>query len=468
MPTQLAAAKASRITDEIRRVAEDERLEPEQVRSAVAAGHIVIPFNVNHPDQRPIGIGHGLSTKTNANMGTSSVQDDHDHEMAKLEAALEYGAESVMDLSTCEHCDGTRKMFIDASDVMVGTVPIYQAARKRAGSFLDMTADELFDAIEETARDGVDYITVHCGVTKRTVSAIDEAEKKRVCGIVSKGGSHHAAMIRATGEENPLYEQFDRLLEICREYDVTLSLGDGLRPGAIADATDSGQIEELLVIGGLQQAGARRRRAGDDRRARPRAARPDQGERADRKSRSAMARRFYVLGPLTCDTAPGYDHITGAIGGAIAAAAGVDMLCYITPAEHLRLPTVEDVIDGVMATPHRGALRRRRQGHRRCLATQRRDVAGSQGPRLGVDVRARPRRQEAAAHARGDGRRESSGVLDVRRHVRHQRRQRKLPQVRRGEADSDALDERRRPGAERPTAIPERSPATFLLWGCCC
>ena len=349
MPTQLAAAKASRITDEIRRVAEDERLEPEQVRSAVAAGHIVIPFNVNHPDQRPIGIGHGLSTKTNANMGTSSVQDDHDHEMAKLEAALEYGAESVMDLSTCEHCDGTRKMFIDASDVMVGTVPIYQAARKRAGSFLDMTADELFDAIEETARDGVDYITVHCGVTKRTVSAIDEAEKKRVCGIVSKGGSHHAAMIRATGEENPLYEQFDRLLEICREYDVTLSLGDGLRPGAIADATDSGQIEELLVIGGLQQ----RALAAD---VQAMIEGPGHVPLDQIKANVLIEKQichgapFYVLGPLTCDTAPGYDHITGAIGGAIAAAAGVDMLCYITPAEHLRLPTVEDVIDGVMAT----------------------------------------------------------------------------------------------------------------------
>lgn len=396
MTTQLAAAKAGRITDEMRRVAADEGVTPEFVREGVAAGHTVIPFNVNHHDQRPIGIGRGLGTKVNANMGTSSIQDDHDLEIRKLEAALVHGADSVMDLSTCEHCDETRKAFVSRSDVMVGTVPIYQAARQRQGSFLDMTAAELFASIEETARDGVDYVTVHCGVTRRTVAAVDEAERRRVCGIVSKGGSHHAAMIRATGEENPLYAQFDRLLEICREYDVTLSLGDGLRPGAIADATDAPQIEELLVIGELQQ-----RALAADVQAMiegPGHVPLDQIEaNVLLEKRVCHGAPFYVLGPLTCDTAPGYDHITGAIGGAIAAAAGVDMLCYITPAEHVRLPSEQDVIDGVMATriaAHSGDVVKRAGGawERNVEMSQARKALDWEGMfRLALDPR-KPRR----------------------------------------------------------------------------
>ena len=343
MATQLSQAKEGIITEEMRMVAEDENLSPEFIRDGLAAGTIVIPKNVNH-HFRPRGIGKGLCTKVNANIGHSSDHQDQNEELQKLEMVVETQADAVMDLSTGDHLDEMRNLMVQNSPLMLGTVPIYAVAR--GTSILKWTADDLFSEIEKQGQQGVDYITVHCGITRESVSRLEDCP--RVEGIVSRGGSIHAHWIRFNNAENPLYEQFDRLLEICFKYDMTLSLGDGLRPGAIEDATDRPQLQELIILGQLQrravQAGVQAMIEG------PGHVPLDQiAETMKIEKRLCNGAPFYVLGPLPIDIGAGYDHIVGAIGGAVASAAGADMLCYVTPAEHLRLPTVDDVKDGIIA-----------------------------------------------------------------------------------------------------------------------
>lgn len=343
MTTQLIKAKEGIITEEMRMVAEDEGLDPERIREGVAEGFIVIPKNVNH-HFRPRGIGKGLCTKVNANIGHSSDHEDELEEVEKLQVVVDTQSDAVMDLSTGSDLDTIRMKMISHSPLMLGTVPIYAVARGQ--SIIKWTADELFDEIEKQGRQGVDYITVHCGVTREAVARLEDCP--RVEGIVSRGGSIHAHWIKFNNQENPLYEQFDRLLKICLKYDMTLSLGDGLRPGAIEDATDRPQLQELIILGQLQrrawEAGVQAMIEG------PGHVPLDQiAHNMTLEKKLCNGAPFYVLGPLPIDIGAGYDHIVGAIGGAVAAASGADMLCYVTPAEHLRLPTIEDVRDGIIA-----------------------------------------------------------------------------------------------------------------------
>jgi phosphomethylpyrimidine synthase len=342
--TQLEAARQGIITQQIAEVAEDEGLEAEVVRALVASGEVVIPRNQHH-EFRAIGIGRRLRTKVNANIGASNFHQLLDEEIEKLYAAIRYGADSVMDLSTGTDLDRIRRELISRSPVMLGTVPIYQVASER--SIMDLDADFFLEVIERQAQQGVDYMTLHCGVTRETVRRLRGHE--RIEGIVSRGGALLAAWIERTGNENPLYERFDDVCAILRGHDVTISLGDGLRPGATGDATDRGQLGELLVLGELTD---RARTMGVQVMIEGPGHVPlDQiAANVQLEKRVCGGAPFYVLGPLTCDVAPGYDHITGAIGGAIAAAAGTDFLCYVTPAEHLRLPDIDDVREGVIAT----------------------------------------------------------------------------------------------------------------------
>lgn len=343
MSTQLLKAKKGIISDEMRMVAEDEGLTAEFVREKLATGEIVIPKNINH-DFRPRGIGKGLRTKVNANIGHSSDHQDEEEELRKLNICIDTLADAVMDLSTGDELDRMREKMIRNSSLMLGTVPIYAVAR--GASIIKWTPDELFEEIDKQGGQGVDYITVHCGVTRESVARLEDCP--RVEGIVSRGGSIHAHWIKFNQQENPLYEQFDRLLEICLKYDMTLSLGDGLRPGAIEDATDRPQLQELIIIGQLQKraydAGVQAMIEG------PGHVPLNQiATNMELEKRLCNGAPFYVLGPLPIDIGAGYDHIVGAIGGAVAAAAGADMLCYVTPAEHLRLPTADDVRDGIIA-----------------------------------------------------------------------------------------------------------------------
>jgi len=350
MPTQLQSARDGKITPEMAFVAEQEELTPEQVREAVAAGRMVIPKNINH-DFQPRAIGEGTKTKVNANLGISSDHGSLEEELEKLKVAIEYGSDSVMDLSSgYQDLDHIRQSVIANSPVMVGTVPIYGAMSDnilRGGSFQDFTPQRLLDEIDKQGQQGVDYITVHCGITRQTLKYVDG--RQRIVGVVSKGGAVHAAWMRATGNENPLFEYFDELCEIAARYDMTFSLGDSLRPGGTGDATDAAQIQELLVLGELTK------RAWD-KGVQVMIEGPGHVPLNQIEANVILQKRlchnapFYVLGPLTIDTGAGYDHITGAIGGAVASAAGADMLCYVTPAEHLRLPDTDDVRRGVIAT----------------------------------------------------------------------------------------------------------------------
>jgi phosphomethylpyrimidine synthase len=342
--TQLEFARKGEITPQITEVAEDEGLAPEEVRALVASGEAVIPHNLHH-QFRAIGIGRRMRTKVNANLGASNFHQLIDEEIGKLYTAVRYGADSVMDLSTGTDLDKIRGELISRCPVMLGTVPIYQVASER--SIMELDAEYFLDVIERQARQGVDYMTLHCGVTKETVRRL--RGHGRIEGIVSRGGALLAAWIERTGNENPLYEHFDQVCAILREHDVTISLGDGLRPGATGDATDRGQIAELLVLGELTE---RARSLGVQVMIEGPGHVPlDQiAANVQLEKRVCGGAPFYVLGPLTCDVAPGYDHITGAIGGAIASAAGTDFLCYVTPAEHLRLPDIDDVREGVIAT----------------------------------------------------------------------------------------------------------------------
>lgn len=347
--TQLERARQGGITSQMQKVAASEGILPEELRDLVARGLVVVPCNKEHRGLDPRGIGKGLCTKVNANIGTSSVFPDWEKELEKLDIALTSGVDTVMDLSTGGDIRICRKQILNRSPVPVGTVPVYEAAvraRQQRGSVVEMDPDELFQVIAEHAADGVDFITVHCGVIRHIVEKLKT--QPRLLGIVSRGGAILAGWMLHRGEENPLYAQFDRLLEIARTYDVTLSLGDGLRPGCLADASDRAQIEELVVLGELVE---RARVAGVQVMVEGPGHVPIDQIEANVKlqKRLCFDAPFYVLGPLVTDIAPGYDHITAAIGGALAAAAGADFLCYVTPSEHLGLPTLEDVREGIIA-----------------------------------------------------------------------------------------------------------------------
>ena len=348
--TQLESARNGTVTPQMRAVAEVEGVDAEFIRQGVAEGVIVVPANIRHRSLKPCGIGRGLSTKVNANIGTSSDHGGIDTELEKLKVAVDAGADAVMDLSTGGDISAVRRAVVDASTVPIGTVPVYQAGIKAIethGAIVKMTVNDIFDAIDEHIRDGVDFLTVHCGVTRSAIARLKQ--QGRVADVVSRGGAFMMGWILTSECENPLYEYYDRLLEMAREYDVTLSLGDGMRPGCIADATDRSQVEELLTIGELVD---RAWDAGVQVMVEGPGHLPLDHIEANVKLQKSVCKGapFYVLGPLVTDIGAGYDHITGAIGGALAAAAGTDFLCYVTPAEHLSLPDPDDVRRGVMAS----------------------------------------------------------------------------------------------------------------------
>jgi phosphomethylpyrimidine synthase len=347
--TQLLMARQGKITAAMEQVAAVENCPAESVRERVAAGVAVIPIN-RHRSFPARAIGKGFSTKVNANIGTSPSRHKNEEELDKLNAALEAGADAVMDLSTGGDLWATLDLILKNSPVAVGTVPVYRVvsrlfAQKRPVT--DMTVEDLLEEILLQAKAGVDFVTVHCGVTRQAMKVLDGCG--RLMGMVSRGGSLMAEWMKKTGQENPLYEHFDRLLEIAAEHDVTLSLGDGLRPGAIADAHDRAQLFELNLLGELA---ARAYKAGVQVMIEGPGHVPLSQIAADVTMQKKLCNGapYYVLGPLPTDIAPGYDHIVGAIGGAVAAAAGVDFLCYVTPAEHLHLPSIEDVRQGVIAS----------------------------------------------------------------------------------------------------------------------
>jgi phosphomethylpyrimidine synthase len=348
--TQLETAINGRISDEMATCAAQEGVSPEFIRAGIAAGNIVLVRNNRHSAIQPLAVGKGLRTKVNANIGTSGDCADLALELEKVKISAAAGADTLMDLSTGGDLGAIRKAIMQASTLAVGTVPIYQAAAAMIAQgkpIVAMTADDIFAVIEENGQDGVDFITVHCGVTQRSVACIDA--QGRILGIVSRGGSITANWMKCNEKENPLYDQYDRLVEIARRYDMVLSLGDGLRPGCIADATDRGQVQELILLGELSR---RARAAGVQVMIEGPGHVPIADIQANIRLEKSLCEGapFYVLGPLPTDIAPGYDHITAAIGGAIAGASGADFLCYVTPSEHLRLPTLEDVHEGIMAS----------------------------------------------------------------------------------------------------------------------
>jgi len=348
--TQLDMARQGVVSEEMVACAKQENVEAELIRKGVEDGTIVVVRNNRHRTIPPMAIGKGLRTKINTNVGTSKDRADIALELEKVRISIAAGTDTIMDLSTGGDLGAIRRAVIGASTVAVGTVPIYQAAVaavKAGKAIVEITADDLFGAIEENGEDGVDFITVHCGVTRQSVALIDQ--QGRLLGIVSRGGSILAHWMDFNNRENPLYEGYDRLLAIAKKYDMVLSLGDGLRPGCISDATDRGQVQELILLGELTR---RAREQGVQVMIEGPGHVPIQEIKANvllEKSLCSGA-PFYVLGPLPTDIAPGYDHITAAIGGAIAGWAGADFLCYVTPSEHLRLPTLDDVREGVIAS----------------------------------------------------------------------------------------------------------------------
>ena len=342
--TQREAALAGQITPAMAQAAQAEGLAPEVIRQGLAQGTLVVPANPEHQGLKPVAIGKGVRVKINANIGTSPHDVNLEKEQAKLNAALEYGAHAVMDLSTGGDLDAIRRLLLAQCPAPFGTVPIYQLMTE-VQSLEEVKADDLLEMVRHHARQGVDFVTVHCGITRAALPLL----KKRVTGVVSRGGAFLTAWMRRFGRENPLYEKYDQLLEIAREYDVTLSLGDGLRPGCLADATDKAQLHELKVLGELtRRAWAQGVQVMVEGPGHLPLHHIKKNVRLQQKY--CHGAPFYVLGPLVTDVASGYDHIAGAIGGALAATLGASFLCYVTPAEHLKLPEVEDVIDGVVAS----------------------------------------------------------------------------------------------------------------------
>lgn len=345
--TQMEAAKKGIITPQMEIVAKKENREPEKIRELVAKGEVAIPANINHKSLSPEGIGGGLKTKINVNLGISGDCKDYTMEMQKVDLAIKYGAEAIMDLSNYGKTNTFRTQLIEKSPAMIGTVPMYDAIGYLEKDLLEISAKDFLEVVEAHAREGVDFMTIHAGINRRAIEAFRREGRKM--NIVSRGGSLLFAWMMMTGNENPFFEYYDEVLEILREYDVTISLGDALRPGCLADSTDAGQISELIELGNLTT----------------RAWEKDVQVMVEGPGHMAMNEiaanmklqkrichnaPFYVLGPLVTDIAPGYDHITSAIGGAIAAASGADFLCYVTPAEHLRLPDIDDVKEGIIAS----------------------------------------------------------------------------------------------------------------------
>lgn len=347
--TQLESAKIGKITPEMRQVAKAEGVDPKALVRKIAEGKIVIPCNRLRKKRKLCGIGEGLRTKINANIGTSAGSSSLPVEVKKLRVSVEYGADAVMDLSTGGNLKKIRRAILKASAVPVGTVPIYEvavSADRKGMPIPSISEDEIFAVLEEQAGEGVDFFTVHCGVT---IEAVDRLRKEgRIADVVSRGGAILIEWMVRNGRENPFYEDFDRILEIAKRYDVTLSLGDGMRPGCLADATDRAQIQELITLGELAK---RAREMGVQVMIEGPGHVPlDQiGSNILLEKKLCHGAPFYVLGPLVTDIAPGYDHITSAIGGAIAGANGADFICYVTPSEHLGLPSVDDVKTGVIA-----------------------------------------------------------------------------------------------------------------------
>ncbi|HBD95989.1 MAG: phosphomethylpyrimidine synthase [Spirochaetes bacterium GWF1_31_7] len=345
--TQLQAAQNNIITSQMKKVAQLENMNEQELLQLVAEGKIVIPANKNHTSLIPCGIGSQMRTKINVNIGVSEDIHSIDLEIEKLNLAIQYKADAIMDLSCSGLTEKFRKILVEKSPIPVGTVPVYDSAAIHNGIIENITKKSFFNTVRKHGEDGVDFITIHAGLTAKTVSKF--AEIPRVTGIVSRGGAIMFEWMQKTGNENPFYEYFDELCDICQEFDMTLSLGDGLRPGSIADATDYHQISELVILGELTY------------RARKRGVQvmiegPGHVPLHEIAANMLIQKKicgnapFYVLGPLVTDIAPGYDHITSAIGGAIAASHGADFLCYVTPAEHLCLPDLSDVKEGIIAS----------------------------------------------------------------------------------------------------------------------
>ena len=345
--TQMEAAKKGIITEEMKKVAAKEYMEPDKLRELVAKGQVIIPANINHTALDPNGIGHALTTKINVNLGASRDAEDWEVEYKKVEMAVKYGAEAVMDLSSCGDTSSFRRHISSKCPAMLGTVPIYDALVYYKKELKKITAKEWLDVVRLHAEDGVDFLTIHCGINRETAAKFKR--NKRKMNIVSRGGSIIYAWMEMTGNENPFYEYYDELLDICREYDVTISLGDACRPGCLDDATDAAQIEELMTLGELTlrawEKDVQVMIEGPGHM-------PMNQIAANMEIQKTLCHGapFYVLGPLVTDIAPGYDHITSAIGGAMAAWSGAAFLCYVTPAEHLRLPDLDDVKEGIMAS----------------------------------------------------------------------------------------------------------------------
>ena len=345
--TLMDAAKKGIITREMEIVANKESKNPEEIRSLVAEGKVAIPANINHKSLSPEGVGQGLKTKINVNLGISKDCCDCDRELEKVRTALDMGAEAIMDLSNYGKTAEMRKAIVNMSTAMLGTVPIYDALGYYDKDLKDLTAKEFLEVVEKHGQDGVDFVTIHAGLNREAVETVKR--NKRLTNIVSRGGSLLFAWMEINNAENPFFEYYDELLDICAKYDITLSLGDALRPGSINDASDASQIKELITLGELTK------RAWE-KNVQVIIEGPGHMALNEIEANMVMQKRlchgapFYVLGPLVTDVAPGYDHITSAIGGAIAATYGADFLCYVTPAEHLRLPNLDDMKEGIIAS----------------------------------------------------------------------------------------------------------------------
>ena len=347
--TQIDFARAGQITPQMKEVAEREHREPEYIRERVADGRIAIPANIVHikKGMRAFGVGEGLSTKVNVNLGISGDKADAAEEWKKVKIAEDYGADAIMDLSNSGKTRQFRQQLIDETPLMVGTVPMYDAIGYMEKPLVKLTKDDLLEVVRAHAEDGVDFLTIHCGINKSVIKTFKETG--RLMNIVSRGGSLLFGWMEVTGNENPFYEYFDELLEICHEYDVTISLGDSCRPGCLYDSNDATETAEMIELGKLCKrawaAGVQVMVEGPGHMALDEIA-------ANMKLQKRLCHNapFYVLGPLVTDIGVGYDHITAAIGGAISASSGADFLCYVTPAEHLCLPNAQDVLDGLMAT----------------------------------------------------------------------------------------------------------------------
>lgn len=363
--TQMDAARKNIITEEMKIVAMKENMDVEKLRELIACGKAVIPCNKNHKNINPEGVGEGLRTKINVNLGISKDAYDLGREMEKVKTAVEMKAEAIMDLSNYGKTEEFRKALVEYSPAMIGTVPIYDAIGFYEKELKDIKAQEFLDIVRKHGEDGVDFVTIHAGMNRATAEVF--VNNPRLMNIVSRGGSLLFAWMRLNNQENPFFEYYDELLDICAEFDITLSLGDACRPGAIADSTDASQIHELMVLGELT-------RKAWEKNVQVIIEGPGHMAIDEIEANVKLQKKlchgapFYVLGPLVTDIAPGYDHITGAIGGAIAANAGADFLCYVTPAEHLRLPTLEDMKEGIVASKiaaHAGDIGKKLPGARR-------------------------------------------------------------------------------------------------------